>query len=299
MWSLVVHGGAGAIDPAASAAHRAGCARAAEAGAAILAAGGAALDAVVAAVQVLEDDPTFNAGIGGAVDADGLVHHDAAVMRGADLAYGAVGAVLGVRSPVALARRVLEDGRHALLVGPGAVRFARAAGVDLVDPRRMVAEPSRAAYWAASAEPVAAAAERAGAVGDTVGAVARDARGGFAAATSTGGLLGKLPGRVGDSPIAGAGTYARDDWGGISATGHGETILKTVLGYAALSALAQAAPGEGRAILARALEDATRRVGGRGGLIALDAAGQPLHVRNTRHMGAAWLVAGGRVETDF
>jgi beta-aspartyl-peptidase (threonine type) len=146
---------------------------------------------------------------------------------------------------------------------------------------------------------VAAAAERAGAVGDTVGAVARDARGGFAAATSTGGLLGKLPGRVGDSPIAGAGTYARDDWGGISATGHGETILKTVLGYAALSALAQAAPGEGRATLARALEDATRRVGGRGGLIALDAAGQPLHVRNTRHMGAAWLVAGGRVETDF
>jgi beta-aspartyl-peptidase (threonine type) len=294
MWSLVVHGGAGAIDPAASATHRAGCARAAEAGAAVLAAGGAALDAVVAAVQVLEDDPAFNAGIGGAVDAAGLVLHDAAVMRGADLAYGAVGAVLGVRSPVALARRVLDDGRHALLVGPGAVRFARAAGIELVDPRRMVADPSRAAYWAASAEPGGEPA-----VGDTVGAVARDARGGFAAATSTGGLLGKLPGRVGDSPIAGAGTYARDDWGGISATGHGETILRTVLGYAALSALVQAAPGEGRAALASALDDATRRVGGRGGLIALDAAGQPLHVRNTRHMGAAWVVAGGRVETDF
>ncbi len=284
MWSIIVHGGAGAIDASLSEVHQAGCRRAAEAGRAILAAGGAALDAVAAAVRALEDDPVFNAGIGGALDAEGLVMTDAAVMRGSDLGYGAIGAVTGIRHPIDLARAVMEDGKHALLVGPGALAFARKKGVERCDPRALETDPSRAKWWAASAEK---------SVGDTVGAVALDAHGELVAGTSTGGLLGKYAGRVGDSPIAGAGTYARADWGGASATGHGETMMRTVFAFAALIALRDKGARAGQEVLEAQLEDARRRVGGRGGVIAVLPDGTPLWARNTPHMGAAWVTADG------
>ncbi|MCC7382147.1 MAG: isoaspartyl peptidase/L-asparaginase [Deltaproteobacteria bacterium] len=296
MASIIVHGGAGAIDEAQSAPHRLGCQRAAEAGARVLAAGGLALDAVIAAVRVLEDNPVFNAGTGGALDEDGLVLLDAAVMRGADLAYGAVGAVAGVQHPIDLARAVLDDGRHSILVGPGAIRFARKKGIALVDPRRLATDPSRAKWWFATAE---RRAESERPTGDTVGAVARDARGGVAAATSTGGILGKYAGRVGDSPVAGAGVYARDDLGAISATGHGETILKTVLGFQALAALSRAPERPAAQVLTEALDDATARAGGRGGLIVALPDGRVAFARNTPHMGVAWIEAGGDVQTAF
>lgn len=317
MWSIVVHGGAGAISKAVESAHRRGVSRAAEAGAAVLAAGGPSLDAVVAAVRVLEADPTFNAGRGGALDERGLVSSDAAVMRGSDLAYGAVGAVAGVPHPVDLARAVLDDGRHALLVGPGAVDFARRKGMKLVDPLRLRTEHAITEWRRRQAEalekggdPFAGWSEAPGERhdGDTVGAVAQDARGVIAAATSTGGLTMRYPGRVGDSPIAGAGTYARDDLGGVSCTGHGETMMKTVLAYHTLIALRGAAPSHGGVtaaprcaadILRRVLDDATARVGGRGGLIVVLPDGTTAYARNTAHMGVAWVSALHAVASDF
>jgi len=296
VWSLIVHGGAGPIDDRQSEAHQAGCRRAAEAGARVLEAGGSAVDAAQIAVRVLEDDEVFNAGVGGAVDESGLVMTDAAIFRGDDLGYGACGAVAGIRNPVDLARAILDDGKHCLLVGPGALDFARKKGVRLVDPRALEVDPSKARWWYASAsdgpplEPE---------VGDTVGAVALDLQGSIAAATSTGGLLGKYAGRVGDSPIAGAGTYARNDWGGISATGHGETILKTVLGFQALQDLRLRAAEAPATVLFEALEQARAQVGGRGGLIAIRPSGQAAWARNTPHMGVAWIRRGGAVESTF
>jgi L-asparaginase / beta-aspartyl-peptidase len=147
MWSIIVHGGAGPIDDKQSEPHQAGCRRAAEAGARILAQGGSAIDAAVAAVHVLEDDPVFNAGIGATLDEEGMVLCDAALMRGSDLAYGAIGAVSGVRHPIDLARAILEDGKHCLLVGPGAITFARKKGIELCDPRALETDASRARWW--------------------------------------------------------------------------------------------------------------------------------------------------------
>ncbi|MCB9646678.1 MAG: isoaspartyl peptidase/L-asparaginase [Deltaproteobacteria bacterium] len=307
MWSIIVHGGAGAIPGPLEAQHRAGCARAVEVGAALLARGASALDAAQAAVRVLEDDPTFNAGVGATLDARGLPLTDAAVMRGEDLAYGAVGQVLGVRNPIDLARAVLEDGRHCLLVGPNAVEFARDAGVALCDPARHLTEATIRAYTARREEEARSGRRAATADwdpqeglgvdrGNTVGAVARDAAGGLAAATSTGGLLMRYPGRVGDSPVAGAGTYADAELGALSATGHGETMLRTVFALRALQAAQAADPTE--ALLA-ALDDARARVGGKGGAILVLPDGRLAHARNTRGMGVAGQREGEALFTAF
>ena len=259
----------------------------------ILEGGGSALDAVCATVRALEDDPVFNAGFGATVDEHGLVSCDAAVFTGHDLGYGAVGAVSGVRHPIDLARAIMDDGRHALLVGPGAVHFARRNGIELVDPKRMEADPSRARWWYTSADPSGPAAE-----GDTVGAVARDQAGRLASATSTGGLLRKYAGRVGDSPIAGSGTYARDDWGALSATGHGETFLRTVFAFQALQSLSREG-GPPEAVLRFELDQATARIGGRGGAIVVLPDGRTAFARNTPRMGVAWASQGKPLQTAF
>ncbi|MBI4818540.1 MAG: isoaspartyl peptidase/L-asparaginase [Deltaproteobacteria bacterium] len=286
-FSIIVHGGAGTIDDSQEPRHRSGCERATHAGQRVLLDGGTALDAVVAAIHVLEDDPVFNAGRGSTVDAEGMVTCDAALMRGEDLAFGAAGAVAGVANPIDLARAILEDGKYSFLVGPGAIRFARAHGVRLIDPSQLEADPSRSKWWTTRAEKP---------TGDTVGAVAKDARGRLAAATSTGGLLGKYAGRVGDSPIAGAGTYARDDWGAASATGHGETLMKVLAAYAAIRAMLAAEPSEA---LVETLEEGLRRVGGRGGLIAALPDGRLAWARNTLHMGYAYALDDGAVVSGF
>ena len=279
---------------------------------AVLKEGASALDAACAAVRSLEENPRFNAGTGAALDEDGLAAHDAAVMQGHDLSYGAVGAVIGVSSPIELAKAVLQDGRHCLLVGEGAVRFARRSGVALVDPAAFETEHSRAAWkarkahidvhgWDDSRKPwnpgeVASESDSLPS-GNTVGAVVRTADGRTAAATSTGGLLMRYAGRVGDSPIAGAGTYARDDLGALSATGHGETMMRTVFAYDALLALrGTESPGARlRACLARATEVG----GGRGGAIAILPTGEVVHARNTRGMGTAWQRQGDPIRTAF
>jgi L-asparaginase / beta-aspartyl-peptidase len=295
VWSVIVHGGAGVIDPAMEQPHRAGCLAAVEAARPILDRGGDALDACCAAVRALEDNPVFNAGIGAVLDRAGMPVCDALVMRGSDLALGAVACVLGVRHPVDLARAVLDDGRHCLLVGPGAIDFARTAKVELWDPDRMITDRSRTS-WEKSPligmGPPAPIPRQSS--GDTVGAVARDQLGRLAVAISTGGTYLRLPGRVGDSPLAGAGAYARDDLGGLAATGHGETMMRTVFAYSALMGLRADPAG-----LRSALDAATAVAGGKGGAIAILPDGSVVFARNTAHMGVAWQRQGAPAESAF
>jgi beta-aspartyl-peptidase (threonine type) len=276
---IAVHGGAGREDPSTREARRAGVARAAEAGWAVLARGGPALDAVIAATVVLEDDPHFNAGLGSVLTEDGTVEEDAAVMAGETLAAGAVGAVSGVPNPVRLARAVLDDGREVLLVGAPAVALARRHGLPVIEPEVLITAEARRRWQ-----------ERRPAPGDTVGAVARDRHGHVAAATSTGGLAGKRSGRVGDSAIIGAGTYADDRLGAASATGPGEAIIRLGLVRVALEHTGR---GEDPARAAEAaLADLQRRLGVAAGVILLDPAGRLGIAHTTEAMVAAWRAEG-------
>jgi len=218
--AIVVHGGAGIWPADAHDAARAGMEAAIAAGHAVLAAGGDAMAAVEAAVVVLEDDPIFNAGRGAALDERGGVLLDAAIMRGGDRAAGSVAALRGIRNPVRAARAVLEDGRHLMLVGEPASTFARGLGLDTAPEAWFRTEARQRAFEDGDASR-----------GGTVGAVARDARGGLAAATSTGGSARKHPGRVGDSPLVAAGTWADDATAAVSCTGDGEAIIRTALAH--------------------------------------------------------------------
>jgi len=274
---ILVHGGAGdrpATGPEAEAA-RAGCAAEARIGLDIQEAGGGALDAVEAAVRALEDDERFNAGRGACLTRAGTAELDAAIMSGAGLRLGAVAAVSGVKNPIALARRVLEAGEHVLLAGEGALAFAREVGVELVPPDYHVTEAARAAL----ARELARRTSSTG--GGTVGAVALDAAGHVAAATSTGGMIGKRPGRVGDTPLAGAGTYADDEAGAASSTGHGERIIQVTLARSAVDLLRAGVPPQQAAERAIATLD---RVSGRGGLILIDRDGRLGVAFNTQSM---------------
>jgi beta-aspartyl-peptidase (threonine type) len=228
-WSLAIHGGAGTIirerlDDAQRTEIEAALARALDAGSKVLAAGGAAVDAVQAAIEVLEDDPHFNAGRGAVFTYDGRNELDAAIMDGRTRAAGAVTGVTHIRHPVALARAVMDDGTHVFLSGEGAETFARLKGFEMTDPA-----------WFATPERRRQLEElKARKLGwfdvdlkyGTVGAVARDSQGHLAAATSTGGLTGKRWGRIGDSPVIGAGTYADDRACAVSATGAGEYFIR-------------------------------------------------------------------------
>jgi beta-aspartyl-peptidase (threonine type) len=240
--TMVVHGGAGTWRPEYLEPARLGMQRAVDAGHAVLAGGGDALEAVQVAVKVLEDDPVFNAGHGAVVDETGATLHDASLMRGHDRAAGAVAALSGIRNPIDAARAVLDDGRHVLLVGDAASRYARECGL-------------------APAEPAFATDQR----GNTVGAVARDRHGRLAAATSTGGTRGKHPGRVGDSALIGAGTWA-DDTVAISCTGDGEAIIRAAVAHEVGALLRHAGLD-----VATAADRALRGVSG--GLVAVTADG--------------------------
>jgi beta-aspartyl-peptidase (threonine type) len=288
--TIIVHGGAGerAATSAASAAARQGCERAAQAGYALLRAGGTALDAVEAAVKLLEDDEQFNAGRGACLTREGTVELDAAIMSGTGLRAGAVGALAGVKNPIALARRVLEDGEHVLLVGAGALAFARQVGVELVAPDHHITEARRQSLAAALAARRGGEPPSSG--GGTVGAVAIDSQQRIAAATSTGGTVAKRPGRVGDSPLPGSGTYADDEAGGASATGEGERIIKLVLAKAAIDRLSM---GQDPTAAATAvIAELGGRLEGRGGIILIDRHGQPGFARNTPSMPCATIKDG-------
>ena len=279
--SIIVHGGAGA--PLAEAAEfRPGIRAAVAAGWAVLADGGHALDAVEAAVRSLEDHERFNAGRGSVLTETGTVEMDASIMEGDRLACGAVAAVSRVANPVTLARRVLNEGRHVLLVGEGAHAFARDAGLPACDPASLVTERQRLRL----AERGAAAPGRA-ASGGTVGATALDRRGTVAAASSTGGTLGKRPGRVGDSALIGCGTYADSSLGGVSCTGDGEAIVRVVLARRTLDYLKEADDPDYAASVAVDLLVEEGR--GEGGVIVVDWRGRIGYAHSTPLMPVGWM----------
>lgn len=293
--ALAIHGGAGRIVrgqvPAARDAElRSAVARVLSAGMTALASGARALDVVQDAVAALEDDPLFNAGRGSALTSEGSVELDAALMDGATRSAGAVACVRGVRNPIVLARRVLDDGRHVLLAGEGAERFARECGVEAAGDAWLITEERRAELASARASGrVSLDRDEPGGFG-TVGAVARDVRGHLAAGTSTGGMTNQQPGRVGDSPVVGAGTWADDGSCAISATGHGEAFLRAVFAHEVDAALRL-----GGLTLRAACDHALARVAARdgsGGCIALGPRGDAVVAFNTAGMVRGHAAAG-------
>ena len=290
--AIIVHGGAGPSPAEGLEELRAAMRAAAAAGWARLSEGGTSLDAVEAAVRLLEDHPRFNAGRGAVLTAAGTVELDASIMEGDRLRCGAVAAVSGVANPISLARRVLEDGRHVLLVAGGALAFARTHGIRECDPAALITDRQRQRWIERRGSAVSAQATGAHPEGahdvprGTVGAVALDARGTMAAATSTGGTAGQLPGRVGDSALIGCGTYAESTIGGASCTGTGEAIIRTVLAYRALAFLKDADdPDYAAKVAVDALVSDGR---GDGGLILLDWRGRGGFASSSPFMPVAW-----------
>lgn len=286
--TIVVHGGAGRVAPEHHAEALAGVAAAAEAGRAVLRAGGDCEAAVVAAVRVLEAAETFNAGRGACMTEAGTFEVDAGIMRSRDLASGAVAAVPDLADAILVARAVMVDGRHRLLAGPGAAAFAQALGVGTFGREELWTAKAQARYEEATAG-------RAQAVGqaDTVGAVAIDARGDLCVGCSTGGVLRKRPGRVGDSPLVGSGFYAAPELGAACATGVGEAIMTHVACYAALARLRDGVAPDAAAdeLCARV---ATQRVGDADatcGIILISPAGEVGVAHRSLHM--SWAVARG------
>ena len=284
-WSIAIHGGAGSMTPAtmpqaAQAEHLAALEIARDAGSALLAAGGSALDAVVAAVAVLEDDAKFNAGRGAVFTYHGTTELDAAIMDGATRAAGAVAAATHTRNPVRLARAVMEASPHVFLSGPGADEFSREQGLEQVDPD-WFATPER---WRQLQE---LKAKKLGWYDvdlkyGTVGAVAVDQAGHVAAATSTGGHTGKRWGRIGDSPLIGAGTYADDRSCAVSATGAGEFFIRTSAAHEICARMRM--KGETAQVAADAVIAEVGALGGSGGVIVAAPDGTTAFAFNTSGM---------------
>lgn len=332
--AVIVHGGAGAIPAERFPAAREGCRAAALAGWRALQGGGSALDAVQAAIVALEDNPGFNAGTGGVLNASGQAELDAGLMDGAALAAGGVAGVQRIKNPIALARLVLAS-PHVLLMGEGAEQFAVESGMALCDPADLIT-PAQYARWqrgyalgddvnvggaGSTTVEVGAVAHEDGKAnghvngkangqtrsakrarhGDrpvhadghkhgTVGAVAVDAQGNVAAGASTGGIGNKHPGRIGDTPIVGAGFCAENGLGGVSSTGRGEDFIRLLLARRALDFIA--AGDSAQAAATKAIQLLDRRVNGSGGLILLDSAGRVGYARNTTAMAHAFIVEG-------
>ncbi len=293
--ALIVHGGAWDIPDEAVEACKSGCHRALAAGWSILHRGGSALDAVEAAIMVLEDDAVFDAGYGSHLNFDGRVECDAIVMNGATLRAGAAATLQRIKNPIQLARKILEHCPHMMLVAEGAERFAKARGIQLCKPEELVSEAEWAA-WQKCKEDTHAAEHHRGHEQGTVGAVVIDANGSLFAATSTGGTCCKLPGRVGDSPLIGCGCYADSEAGGVSCTGYGEAIMKVVLAKTAVDLLRQrticvdspAASSSDTSTADLAAREAVhlfaKRTHATGGLILLDRHGNPGFAFNTPRM---------------
>jgi beta-aspartyl-peptidase (threonine type) len=265
----------------------------------VLADGGTSLDAVIAAVRIMEDSPLFNAGKGAVYTADEKHELDACIMDGATLKAGAVAAVRRIRHPIDLARLVMDRSKHVLLVGEGAERFAAENGVQLVDnsyfdtPERLEALRREQQKERAGSTQPASDQDKHG----TVGAVAVDRNGNLAAATSTGGMTNKRFGRVGDSPIIGAGTWAENETCALSATGHGEYLMRIVIGHEVAAAMRH-----GRRSLSDAAEMAIQRLGdidGEGGFIAIDRRGNIVMPFNTEGMYRGSIDVNGKISIDI
>jgi beta-aspartyl-peptidase (threonine type) len=293
---LLVHGGAWDIPSDEIAAHTRGVTRAAKVGFDLLREGAAALDAVEAAVTVLEDDETFDAGRGSFLTSDGRVQLDALMMDGATLRAGAVACVERLMNPIQAARLVLERSPHVYFVGAGAEEFARQHGLPLVENHELVTDRERERLRAAQARAQAGIEDQTftGDQHDTVGAVALDLAGNLAAATSTGGTLNKTPGRVGDSSVIGSGGYADNRSAAASLTGWGEPIMKLVLAKWAADRVASGSLPEW--VAAEAINSLETRLKGHGGMILLDAAGRFGIFHNTPRM--AWAVRTRQQESS-
>ena len=320
-WAIALHGGAGVIerktmDPKTEAAYRASLSEALQRGSAILDKGGSSLDAVETAIRYLEDDPLFNAGKGAVFTAEGRNELDAAIMDGATLKAGAVAGVTRTKNPITLARAVMEQSPHVMLIGPGADAFAAEKGLQMVDPGYFFTErrwdslveqlqregrpvPPRPAGVPAGPLTESSPAEppdshRFG----TVGVVALDLKGNIAAATSTGGIQAKLYGRVGDSPIIGAGTYASNASCAVSATGAGEYFIRLTVARE-ICALVEYK----HMTIQAAADDVIHRqlpaIHGDGGVIALTPDGQMAWSFNTPGMYRARLKQGGKLQVSI
>ena len=293
-WTLVVHGGSGIIErglltPEQDATARAGLAAALEAGAAVLAADGRALDAVEAAVRVLEDDPYFNAGRGSVFTGEGTIELDAAIMDGEGRHAGAVAGVTATRNPVSLARAVMERSPHVLLAGAGADAFSAEQGLEQAGPDWFATLERREQLDRMKAD--SASGFDVDMKYGTVGAVARDAAGGLAAATSTGGVTGKRWGRVGDSPLIGAGTWA-DGTCAVSATGAGEAFIRVGVAHE-ISARMRLSGCTTPDAIAAALDE-VRALGGTGGVIVATADGGAIWGFNTPGLYRGRATSGGK-----
>ena len=302
MATIVVHGGAWDIPDTEHEAHPNGCKIAATAGNKVLTNGGTSLDAVEKAVRYLEDDPTFDAGRGSFLNASGEVEMDAMIMHGKDLRFGSVAAVRNIRHPITLARNVMQETNHCMLAGQGAIDFARSIGMEMVPTSDLLTAreierwnmlqkekgyDNRSAFAPANLKrPMG-----------TVGAVAIDDEGNISAATSTGGTPNKMPGRVGDSPLIGCGTYADNQTAGVSVTGYGESIMKVTLARRVCSNIEK---GLGIVLAAEeAISYLRTRVNGLGGVIAIDHDGNWTHHFNTPRMAIACVDSTGTMTLDI
>src|SRR5881296_677894 len=307
-FGIVIHGGAGTIErstmtPEKERAYRAGLERALTAGYEILKRGGSSLDATEAAVRVLEDDPHFNAGRGSVFTSAGTNEMDASSMDGNTLKAGAVGSVQHIKNPISLARLVMEKSPHVMLDCAGAEAFAKANGIDLVDEKYFFTQER----WDALQK--IKEAEKHGGVGGknffiseddlhgTVGAVALDKDGNLAAATSTGGMANKLPGRIGDTPVIGAGTYANNQICAVSCTGDGEYFIRAGAAHEVSTLMEYR--GMKLQEAAQTALDAVKKLGGSGGLIAIDKNGAVALPFNTNGMYRGYVDPNGKFVVEI
>lgn len=311
--AIVIHGGAGRIDASSfteerEREYRQTLERALDAGYGILKQGGKSLDAVEAAIVILEDSPLFNAGKGAVFTSEGKNEMDASIMDGGEINAGAVGGVTIVKNPIKAARAVMEKTPHVMLMGQGADTFAKEAGLEIVNRDYFHTEYRWKAWQKARDEGFAPEVKQeskpkgkpSASIGvgvadylGTVGAVALDSKGDIAAGTSTGGLTNKRYGRIGDSPIIAAGTYANNRTCGISCTGHGEFFIRHVVAYDISARMEHG--GKSLEVAAReVVQEKLKLVGGNGGVIGLDGKGNVVAEFNTSGMFRAWIDSEGR-----
>lgn len=308
-YSLMVHGGAGALDnikdEKTAVRYLESIRGILEHGREVMELGGSALQAAETCASLLEDDPVFNAGCGSVLNENGHVEMDAAIMDGRNLMAGAVAAVDGVANPIQLARLVMTESEHVMLIAEGAMRFADHCGVERVPTNYFYTEDRIAQLKQArlkhkimldhdEAEDGVGEDQKYG----TIGAIARDAEGNLAAATSTGGIVNKRQGRVGDSPIVGAGVYADNETCAVSATGYGEEFMRTVISktiadYVDMKGL------DAKGATEAGIEYLKRKVNGRGGVIVIDHAGNCASGFTTRKMIHGWIEHGGEAVVRF
>ena len=297
-WALAIHGGAGVIErgdltPAKEVAYRAAMLTAMDAGASVLRRGGSSLDAVEAAIRVLEDDPLFNAGRGAVFTADGHNELDASIMDGSTRKAGAVAGVTRTRNPISLARAVMEKSRHVMLARDGADQFSVEQGLDQVDPGYFRTEQrwQQLLDWRRDNAQLLDPTHSRG----TVGAVAIDVNCHVAAGTSTGGMTGKRWGRIGDSPVVGAGTYAADGNCAVSATGSGEFFIRASAARQLCDRIAWR--GDNVQTAAAATIADIGAIGGDGGVIAMDGQGNIAFAMNSSGMYRGWVTSGTAAAT--